>query len=160
MLITSYFQIIDGILFKGVRQPKRVIIQNEERQNIIVHYHLNPDISSQKHRSASITAREISQQFYWKTILRDTKEFVANCEHCSRNPPTSSAILADENGKRKGLLLTKNNKVWSKIYFCIHGPYPTANGELKHILTLHDECSKWIVGKIIPTMSGKREFCQ
>ena len=85
-------------------------------------------------------------------MLRDTKEFVATCEYCSRNPP---AILADEIGKRKeGELLTKNNKVWSKIYFCIHGPYPSANGELKHILTLHDECSKWIVGKIIPTLGG------
>ena len=79
------------------------------------------DPKTLKHKSASATTNEISQQFYWKTILRDAKQYVSNC-NCSKRPMVES---------HKSSTLIKVNKTWNKLLCCLHGPFPTANGELK-----------------------------
>ena len=84
----STFRVIGGVLYKGSRNPKRVITDTHERHGIISHFHL--DHISGLHKSVDETVSDIQQQFFWKGILLETREFVKNCQDCHRHSATSS----------------------------------------------------------------------
>ena len=102
-----------------------------------------------KHKPVAIQVNEIGQDFYWRTILQDVKRFASQCTHCSQ--------IKGETSKSKNAL-TQSKRIWSSLKLMVHGPFPNASGELKNILTLHDACSKWILGKIVSTSGTSLDY--
>ena len=54
--------------------------------------------------------------------------------------------------------LNQSKRIWRNLKLMVHGPFPNASGELKNVLTLHDSCSKWILGKIVSTSGTSLDF--
>ena len=75
--LCSAFNVINGVLHKGSRNPKRVVIDTSEKNDILYHYHI--DQSSGLHKSVEETAKGIEEQFFWRSILQDTKTYINKC---------------------------------------------------------------------------------
>ena len=60
---SASFSVIGGVLYKGSRHPKRVVIDSHERPGIISHFHV--DAVSELHFSIEETIKRIQEQFYW-----------------------------------------------------------------------------------------------
>ena len=127
--LCSSYQIIDGQLYKGIRNPKRVIREKQEQHKILNDSHIDETIGA--HKSAVDTANSIQERYFWKSVLKDAKDFVSSCDVC-RHEHTA-----------------ENEKVWFNLKLVIHGPYPTSSGELKHFLLIIDDISGWLVGKVV-----------
>ena len=127
----STFRVIGGVLYKGSRNPKRVITDTHERHGIISHFHL--DHISGLHKSVDETVSDIQQQFFWKGILSETREFVKNCQDCQAVPhPSSSA--------------------WSQLELVTHGPFSVENcSQTEYVVTLSDLASKYVLAKCVPS---------
>ena len=127
----STFRVIGGVLYKGSRNPKRVITDTHERQGIISHFHL--DHISGLHKSIDETVSDIQQQFFWKGILLETKDFVKSCQDCQAIPHQSSSA-------------------WSQLELVIHGPFSVENcSQTEYVVTVTDLASKYLLAKCVPS---------
>ena len=111
---------IGGVLYKGSRNPKRVIIDTEERRGILSHFHL--DHSTGFHKSIEDTISDIQQQFFWKAIPVDAKEYVKNCQDCCQDLSST----------------------WSQLELVTHGPFQDL-----YVVTLTDLASKYVLAKCV-----------
>ena len=128
--VCSAYSVINGYLHKGSRNPKRVITDNAEKNDVLYHFHI--DQSTGLHKSVEDTANGIQEQFYWRLILQDTRLYINDC----------SCLESSRN-------LNHSLATWSNLELTMHGPFQIPSGELRSFATLCDTATKWIVGKVI-----------
>lgn len=138
--LTSAFRFIDGILYKGARNPKRVVIEAQEKENIIFHFHV--DKSTGLHRSAQDTANAIKDHVFWRNILQDSRNYVRKCDTCQ-----GDASVQD------------SSQCWTNLELAVHGPFPTSQGDLKNVVTLLDLSSGWITASMASSVSEDLVSC-
>ena len=123
------FCVISGVLYKGSRHPKRVVIDCQERPGIILHFHV--DSVSGLHFSFEDTVKRVQEQFYWNNLVNDVKDFVRQrCRECQAS--TSGSVNCE------------TTKCWNQLELMLHGPF-----ESHYVLTIIDITSKWILAKTI-----------
>ena len=127
------FRVIGGVLYKGARNPKRVITDAHERLGILAHFHV--EHSSGIHKSIEETIGDVQQQFFWKAIAIDTKEFVRNCSDCNRQITSKSNL----------------SPAWSQLELVTHGPFNADEdtSPTLHVITLTDLASKYVLAKCV-----------
>lgn len=135
---TSSYRVIDGVLHKGARNPKQVVIQAREKEEILVHFHV--DKSTGLHKSAQDTANAIKDHFFWRTILPDSRSHVSKCDTC-------------QDSNKEG------SHCWSHLELAVHGPFPTSHGDLKNVVTLLDLTSGWIVASMASSVTEELVSC-
>lgn len=123
------YRVINGILHKGVRNPKKVVTDDREKEDIVAQFHIDED--SGIHKSAQDTSNAIHDHFFWRTILQDARHYTEKCGICQDS--------------------LSSHKTWTRLSLLVHGPFPTSSGELKSVVSLQDTASKWILAKVVAT---------
>ena len=132
--LSGAFRIIDGDLYKGSRNPKKVIFELKQRQEILDNFHIDQD--SGLHKSYQDTSNDILEHFYWKSVAQDAKRFVRKCVHCQGG-------------------VSNRQEKWTKLELVTHGPFPTQSGELKQFITLEDLHTQFILGRVVSSQENQ-----
>ncbi|GBG80663.1 hypothetical protein CBR_g31123 [Chara braunii] len=84
------FELIDGLLFLEKAGNKRLCVPNREslRSLFIGECH-----DATEHFGYRKTAANLSQRFWWPTMMRDVKLYVETCQVCQRDKPRTQAPL-------------------------------------------------------------------
>uniref|UniRef100_A0A3P8R7J1 Gypsy retrotransposon integrase-like protein 1 n=1 Tax=Astatotilapia calliptera TaxID=8154 RepID=A0A3P8R7J1_ASTCA len=87
------------------------------------------------HPGVSRTARLLSRHFWWKSLLRDVRDYVSACAVCARNKPSTKHPMGQLHP------LTTPHRPWSHISLDFVTGLPTSSGKCV-ILTVVDRFSK------------------
>ena len=113
--------------------------------SVIQHCHSEPDGS---HHSAERTVAKILQcGFFWPTMFKDTRVFVATYDQCQR----TGNIGKRNEMLQKPILEVEIFDVWGLDFI---GPFPSSFGN-QYILVAVDYVSKWVEAVALPTNKGK-----
>ncbi|GKA33322.1 reverse transcriptase domain-containing protein [Tanacetum coccineum] len=100
------------------------------------------------HHSASITGRKVYESgFFWPSIFRDAKDYVAKCEACLKSGNISSQNEMPQNN----IQVYDVFDVWGLDFM---GPFPDSRGN-KYILVAVDYMSKWVKAQALPTNDAR-----
>nr|GEX69741.1 reverse transcriptase domain-containing protein [Tanacetum cinerariifolium] len=103
-----------------------------------------PQWTHKGHHGANLTAKKIFDAgFFWRTIYKDTHEFVKNCDSCQRQGKISQHDEMPQNS----IQIYEIFDVWGIDFM---GPFPSLRGN-KYILVAVDYLSKWVEAKALPT---------
>lgn len=89
------------------------------------------------------TFRKLSENFYWKTMFNDTKQFVDTCHECQMSKKHKEKMTSTENIQKR--------EVWSDLAMDLMGPFEGG----RSIIILIDMFSKFTVGKVLKRTISK-----
>lgn len=123
-----------------VNKPKLQPSNNAEKIKIIKENHAS---SIAGHSGIERTYRRLLDNYYWKSMKNDVKEFINSCKECQENKTNRHPIRAPME------ITTTCNKPFEVVALDIVGPLPeTFNGN-KFILTLQDNLTKYFYAEPI-----------
>ncbi|XP_074360464.1 uncharacterized protein LOC141700650 [Apium graveolens] len=107
-----------------------------------VHKGIYGDHMSEK----ALALKIIRQGYYWPTIHKDANDFVKKCKQCQifSNVSRVSPVLPSS------VLSPIPFAVWG---IDIMGPFPRAKGDLRYLLVLIDNMTKWVEAKAMRTIN-------
>ena len=125
----------DPYLFKtGVDGIYRRCVPYHETHSILEHYHSS---AYGGHASSSKTVSKVLQSgFFWPTLFRDARTFVAACDKCQR----TGNITKRNEMPLHSILEVDIFDVWGIDFM---GPFPPSCGN-EYILVAVDYVSKWV----------------
>ncbi|GJX97993.1 reverse transcriptase domain-containing protein [Tanacetum coccineum] len=119
----------------------RRYVAGNEIPEILAHCHSGP---TGGHHSASITGRKVyKSRFFWPSIFKDVKDYVAKCDTCQKLGNISSRNKMPQNN----IQVCDVFDVWGLDFM---GPFPNSRGN-KYILVAVDYMSKWVEAQALPT---------
>lgn len=140
---------LDGLKWEKVRSMLRYLFRNstiylqvvdrkelseEERIQIISEFHNNP---LGGHQGIARTYQRVSQQYQWKGMRQQIKNYVLSCTMCQVNKSTNRTV------KEPMVITTTSSRPFEKIFLDIVGPLPKSHKGNVYILTLLDDLSKF-----------------
>ncbi|CAL1396334.1 unnamed protein product [Linum trigynum] len=96
------------------------------------------------HRTA---AKVLQSGFYWPSLFRDARDFVAQCDRCQRTGNISARMEMPQTS----ILEVEMFDVWGVDFM---GPFPPSFNN-KYILVAVDYVSKWVEAVALPTNDSK-----
>ena len=153
----SAYSLIDGVLYYGQRNQRKVIIDPLEQNRILSSFHLETSSRSEedgaeKRHISNVKRmhRTICQLYYWRNCFGDICSFVASCRTCQqqsrKDEERRDALETEdrESGTKGG------QRIWSKVEVRVFGPYAkTIPNGAEYILAVIDPVSRWIVAQAI-----------
>uniref|UniRef100_T1IZU9 RNA-directed DNA polymerase n=1 Tax=Strigamia maritima TaxID=126957 RepID=T1IZU9_STRMM len=90
------------------------------------------------HAEISKTIHRTKQIYYWPKMSRHIRVYVRSCQHCQQYKPNQS--------KKRAAPYVPHNMTypWETICVDLCGPKPNAKGNLKWILVIIDQCTKYV----------------
>uniref|UniRef100_T1J6M2 RNA-directed DNA polymerase n=1 Tax=Strigamia maritima TaxID=126957 RepID=T1J6M2_STRMM len=90
------------------------------------------------HAGISKTIHRTKQIYYWPKMSRHIRVYVRSCQHCQQYKPNQS--------KKRAAPYVPHNMTypWETICEDLCGPKPNAKGNLKWILVIIDQCTKYV----------------
>ena len=134
------YQLKDGVLHKKTKvfgMDKFVICLPLSLVPQILYYAHDSPIAA--HFGQRKTYWRICQNFYWKDMVIDIKNYVRTCKECQFRK-TNNTLTQSYAGT-----LPIPEKVFETIAIDIVGPLPTTEDGFKHIVTVTDALSKYAV---------------
>ncbi|GKB02977.1 reverse transcriptase domain-containing protein [Tanacetum coccineum] len=123
----------------------RRCVTGNEILEILVHCHFGP---TRGHHSALITKRKVYESgYFWPSIFRDTRDYVAKCDACQKSGNISSQNEMPQNN----IQVCDVFDVWGLDFM---GPFPDSRGN-KYILVAVDYVSKWVKAQALPTNDAR-----
>ncbi len=141
------FYCMDGALLLAITGQKkwfkhgpsaittRVVVPKTLRVRIISHHHVQPECG---HMSAKATYARFCQLFWWPGMWRDTAKYVETCTGCQ---------LGDRRAEvRVGPLVPIDVECpWDLVGIDLVGPFKTTPRGYKHVLTMIDYYTRWVI---------------
>uniref|UniRef100_T1IHP9 Integrase zinc-binding domain-containing protein n=1 Tax=Strigamia maritima TaxID=126957 RepID=T1IHP9_STRMM len=111
------------------------------------------------HAGISKTIHRTKQIYYWPKMSRHIRVYVRSCQHCQQYKPNQ--------GKKHAAPYVPHNMTypWETICVDLCGPKPNAKGNLKWILVIIDQCTKYVELFSLAIASAKKivekinEYC-
>ena len=113
----------------------------EEKLDILKQFH---DSKLGGHLGINKTIRKIQNQFRWKNMKSDVKNYVKNCTSCQKNKITNKHV------KQPLAITSTSSRPFEKIFLDIVGPLTTTLTGNTYILTMQDDLTKYSLGIPIP----------
>ena len=118
---------------------------DEEKANILTHCHT---LECGGHFSTDRTVAKVLQSgFFWPTMFRDARGFIAHCDRCQR----VGNISKRDEMPMKVFMEVELFDVWGIDFM---GPFPNS-GRNEYILVAVDYVSKWVEAIATPTNDSK-----
>ena len=116
-----------------------------ETEGILKHCHT---LQTGGHHGAARTAAKVLESgFYWPTIFKDARDFVAACDNCQR----FGNISKKSEMPLKTIQEVELFDVWGIDFM---GPFPPSKTN-KYILVAVDYVSKWVEAVALPTNDSR-----
>ncbi|KAJ9556630.1 hypothetical protein OSB04_011244 [Centaurea solstitialis] len=123
----------------------RRCVPNEEKADILNHCHT---LECGGHFSTDRTVAKILQSgFFWPSMFKETREFIARCDRCQR----VGNISKRDEMPMKVFMEVELFDVWGIDFM---GPFPNS-GRNEYILVAVDYVSKWVEAIATPTNDSK-----
>ncbi|KAJ9544863.1 hypothetical protein OSB04_024570 [Centaurea solstitialis] len=123
----------------------RRYIPDEEKADVLNHCH---NLECGGHFSADRTVAKVLQSgFFWKSMFKDAREFIARCDRCQR----VGNITKKDEMPMKIFLEVELFDVWGIDFM---GPFPNSHWN-EYILVAVDYVSKWVEAIATPTNDSK-----
>lgn len=108
---------------------------------ILTENHSNP---TSGHSGFHKTYNRVKQNYKWKNMKSDIKNFIKKCESCQKNK------LVRKKNRAPMEITTTSSKPFEKIFIDVVGPLPLTENGNKFILTLQDDLTKFSRAYAIP----------
>ncbi|CAG2254786.1 unnamed protein product [Mytilus edulis] len=95
------------------------------------------------HQGLNKTVNKITERYYWKGIVSDTKQYVQQCTICQKQNKKAKTAVPELTSVPIG------RRVWGKIGIDLIGPFltpqkqPLSSNGYRYVLTMVDYLSKW-----------------
>jgi hypothetical protein len=123
----------------------RRCVPDDEKANILTHCHT---LECGGHFSTDRTVAKVLQSgFFWPTMFREAREFIARCDRCQR----VGNISKRDEMPMKVFMEVELFDVWGIDFM---GPFPNS-GRNEYILVAVDYVSKWVEAIATPTNDSK-----
>jgi transposase InsO family protein len=136
------YDFIEGILYQKFSSMEnnrrtglfRLVIPLSMRATILRENH-NESIAG--HLGIKRTYCRLTEQYYWKGMYNDVKEWIAMCDDCCTRKTSQD--------KNQGLIQTINsNRPFQIVGTDITGPFPKIKEGKRYIITFTDHFTKWV----------------
>ena len=135
----------DKLYFDDDKQLKLYIPSTDERQTVLKRYH-----EYLGHLASKSILPLIDRHFYWPTLERDLKDFVASCPRCQLNKSSPRSISNSLKEPLKPVPpVALPFERWGLDFI---QNLPTTKKGNKHIITAIDYATRWIVAKPVERM--------
>ncbi|KAJ9535713.1 hypothetical protein OSB04_un001134 [Centaurea solstitialis] len=123
----------------------RRCIPDEEKADVLNHCH---NLECGGHFSADRTVAKVLQSgFFWKSMFKDAREFIARCDRCQR----VGNISKKDEMPMKIFMEVELFDVWGIDFM---GPFPNSHRN-EYILVAVDYVSKWVEAIATPTNDSR-----
>jgi transposase InsO family protein len=130
-----YFIFRHGGITVTVHHAQIVTPDPKDIPNILKQFHDSP-VSG--HAGFNRTYKRIMQQFRWKNMKKQIRDYITKCESCQRNKVLRRSM------RNPMEITTTSSHPFQRLFLDVVGPFPsTVNGN-KYILTLEDDLTKFI----------------
>jgi hypothetical protein len=109
----------------------------EKKLNILKQFH---DSKLGGHLGVNKTIKKIQNQFRWRNMKSDVKDYVKNCTSCQKNKLTNRHV------KQPLAITSTSSRPFEKIFLDIVGPLTTTLSGNTYILTMQDDLTKYSLG--------------
>jgi len=109
-------------------------LSEDDKSRVLKEFH---DNSLGGHQGMVRTYQIISQQYYWKGMRRQIKEYIRKCQTCQKNK------TSNRTSKEPMVIITTANRAFEKIFLDIVGPLPRSHKGNVFILTMQDDFTKF-----------------
>ena len=121
----------------------RVLVPTALRHRIVEHHHVNPECG---HMSPKATYARFCHLFWWPGMWRDTSRVVAACPGCQLGDRRAEARVGP-------LMPIAADSPWDLVGIDLVGPFRVTPRMNKHILTMIDYYTRWVI--FVPLRESK-----
>jgi hypothetical protein len=154
--------LLDGRLHCGITDPKRVVLDPEERGSLIRQLHCGQSPANGpllRHQSLKTCVKILThnEKVFWPRMGFDVAEFIRCCPLCTqrgmvgrrkavplsdddeeeRDDDDDDEVDSDDFGENVG------GAVWKSTHVHVHGPFL----DRKYVFTIRDPVSRWVVAR-------------
>uniref|UniRef100_A0A1B6DJK0 C2H2-type domain-containing protein n=1 Tax=Clastoptera arizonana TaxID=38151 RepID=A0A1B6DJK0_9HEMI len=175
----QHYSIIDGKLYHGRKQPKLVVMNKEDQQEMLKNIHIIKETGV--HLGVKKMFNELHVHHFWRGMYIDVVSFVKNCDKCSdvvdvvrrrqaglmnndgedmdeeeedvEDPLSLSPKSTNTMCLRPRSQNNNNNisnRVWKKVEVHLLGPFKKTCNKNEFIVSISDPESHWVCAKAIP----------